>query len=127
MFDHPLARLGWRTKYIGRLADDRFGDLVRRTLTMEAVDITDTITVDKQTNRFAIIVVDRTHGTRTVLWRRDPSLSLRPDDINASALASAKVLLVGSDDAGAMVSAARRARAAGVRTVGDLEHVSDAT
>jgi sugar/nucleoside kinase (ribokinase family) len=42
-------------------------------------------------------------------------------------LASTRVLLVGSDDVDTMTSAARRARAEGVRTVGDLERVHDGT
>ena len=42
-------------------------------------------------------------------------------------LRESRVVLVGSDDVGAMTDAARRARAAGVRTVGDLERIHEGT
>ena len=118
-----LARLGWRARYLGRFGDDRLGKFVRARLIEETVEVSDSIVTEDEKNRLAVILVDRRTGDRTVLWRRSPHLALRPGDITDRAIASARVLLVGSDDVDAMTLAARRARTAGVRVVGDLEHV----
>jgi sulfofructose kinase len=122
-----LARLGWRTSYIGRFGDDRWGDRGRAALAREGVDVNDTVVVAGVQSRFALIVVDASSGTRTVLWRRAPELAVQGDDIDDDVLRHARVLLVGSDDVPAMTSAARRARAGGVRTVGDLERIHPGT
>jgi sulfofructose kinase len=122
-----LARLGCRTKYIGRFGDDRFGVLARERLAAEGVDLTDAIIVGDQTTRLAVILVDQQSGDRTVLWRRDDALALRPDDLPDRVLRDARALLVGSDDVDAMTSAAARARQSGVTTFGDLERVHPGT
>jgi ribokinase/sulfofructose kinase len=54
-------------------------------------------------------------------------LALLPDDVADDCVRRARVLLVGSDDVPAMTSAARRARWADVRTVGDLERIHAGT
>jgi sugar/nucleoside kinase (ribokinase family) len=118
-----LARLGWRAKYVGRFGDDRLGVMCRTQLASEGVDVSDAIVVDNQTNRMAVILVNRRSGDRTVLWRRDSRLALRAEDIGDATLAATRALLVGSDDVEAMTSAARRARTLGAHTFGDLEHV----
>jgi sulfofructose kinase len=122
-----LARLGWRARYVGRFGDDRLGTFVRTRLIAETVEISDSIVTEQEANRLAVILVNRRSGDRTVLWRRSPRLALRPDDITDHAIASARVLLVGSEDVEAMTDAARRARAEGLRVVGDLEHVHPET
>jgi sulfofructose kinase len=122
-----LARLGWRTSYLGRFGDDRWGERARAALIREGVDVNDTVVVAGVQSRFALIVVDASSGSRTVLWKRAPELALQPDDIHDDVLRQARVLLVGSDDVPAMTSAARRARAGDVRTVGDLERVHSGT
>jgi sulfofructose kinase len=122
-----LARLGWKTKYIGRFGDDRLGEMCRRHLAHEGVDVSDCIVVENQTSRMAVILANRRSGERTVLWRRDDALALRPEDVSDGALASTRALLVGSDDVAAMTSAARRARRFGAHVFGDLERVHSGT
>jgi sulfofructose kinase len=122
-----LARLGWRVAYIGRFGDDDFGKTGRERLDGEGVDTGHVVVVPGVSSRLAIILVERKSGQRTVLWQRDPKLSLEPADIPDAVLRETRVVLVGSDDVAAMTDAARRARAAGVRTVGDLERLHDGT
>jgi sugar/nucleoside kinase (ribokinase family) len=74
-----------------------------------------------------VILVERKTAQRTVLWQRDSRLSLQPGDVPDEVLSQARVLLVGSDDVPAMIDATSRARAAGVRTIGDLERIHDGT
>lgn len=122
-----VARLGWRAKYIGRFGADEFGTVGRRSLEDEHVDIADVVMVPQVGSRVAVVLVDRATGRRTVLWQRDPALAMEPADVPDDALAQARVVLVGSQDAGAMAAIARRARAAGARTVGDVEQVTPDT
>jgi sugar/nucleoside kinase (ribokinase family) len=122
-----LARLGWRTAYIGRFGDDDFGRTGRERLENEGVDIGRVVVVPGVASRIAVILADRKSARRTVLWQRDPALSLEPADIGDEVLRESRIVLVGSDDVRAMTDAARRARAAGTRTVGDLERVHDGT
>jgi sugar/nucleoside kinase (ribokinase family) len=122
-----LSRLGWRVQYIGRFGDDPWGHRGRAALANEGVDVAHCGVVPGIASRLAIIVVDASAGSRTVLWRRAPELALAADDIDDKVLGQARVLLVGSDDVPAMMSAAQRARRLDVRTVGDLERIHAGT
>lgn len=122
-----LARLDCRVAYVGKFGDDDYGRTGRDRLAAEGVDLRHVTTVSHTSSRLAIILADRTAGHRTVLWQRDPALTLQPGDIPDDVLAATRVVLVGSDDVPAMTDAARRARAAGARTVGDIERVHDGT
>jgi sulfofructose kinase len=122
-----LARLEWRVAYIGRFGDDDFGRTGRERLQEEGVDTQHVVIVPGVASRLAVILAERKSAQRTVLWQRDRLLSLEPSDVPDEVLRQTRVLLVGSDDVGAMTDAARRARTAGVRTVGDLERIHDGT
>jgi sugar/nucleoside kinase (ribokinase family) len=122
-----LVRLGWRAAYVGRFGDDRLGHQCRTAIAREGVDLTHAITMPDTPNRMAVIVVDRTTGDRTVLWRRADNLALQPEDVSDRTLRDCRVVLLGSDDVATMTTVARRARQFGVRTIADLEHVHRGT
>ena len=69
------------------------------------------------------MLVDQGSGQRTVLWSRHPGLAYRPNDVPLDAACSGRVLLVDCHDTAASTAAARAARAAGIPTVVDVEHV----
>src|SRR5262245_11464060 len=69
-------RLGCRTRYVGIFGDDDLGRLSRESLEREGVDVAAARTVDGAPNRYAVILVDRRSGERTVLWNRHPRLEL---------------------------------------------------
>ena len=114
------ARLGWRSRYVGKAGNDTYGDLLLDALRREDVDVSAVQRVDAP-NRMALILVDGPGGTRTVLWRRDPSLVVSPGDVNLAAVTSGRVLMLDAYDTGASIAVARAARAAGVPTVLDAE------
>lgn len=116
-----LARLGYRTEYIGRFGDDRFGAAGIASLSASGVDIRRVITRAGATSRFAIVLVDR--GARTILWHRHPEMAVADEDVPDAALAGARVVLLGSHEPEASAAIARRARAQGTRTVLDVEAV----
>lgn len=112
-----LARLGWRTAYAGAFGDDEPGRTGVESLEAAGVDCAHVVRVDGAASRTAVILVDSTTGERTVLWHRDLAIAIAavPAPVH-----DARVLLL--DDHGeAAVAAAREARAAGTRTVVDVE------
>jgi sugar/nucleoside kinase (ribokinase family) len=122
------ARLGWRTRYVGRFGDDAAGRLSRESLTAEGVDITAARTVPGATNRLAVVLVDARTGERTVLWHHDPALRMDPiDDVPRAAAVSGRLLLVDCEDIPAATVAATVARQAGIPTIVDIEDVHPGT
>jgi len=117
------ARLGWKARYIGRFGDDENGVLGRASLEREGVDTSAAVTVPQTPNALSIILVDASAATRTVMWTRAPGLKMQPNDVPESAVRTARVLLVDCHETAAVTHAARCARAAGIPTVIDVEHV----
>jgi sugar/nucleoside kinase (ribokinase family) len=117
------ARLGWRATYVGAFGEDDLGLLGRESLTREGVDISAARVVPGATNQFAVVIVDARSGERTVLWDRHPLLATSPDLVPAEAVTSGRLLLVDCHETAAASEAARLARAAGIPTVVDVEHV----
>jgi len=118
-----MARLGLATAYIGRFGDDEFGRRGLDSLRAEGVDVADVVTVPGATSQFAVVLVDRQSGTRTVVWNRHPGLTMTPGDVPARAVAAVRVLHVDCHETAAVASAAADARRAGTRTVVDVERV----
>ncbi len=117
------ARLGWRARYIGSFGDDDLGALSKESLTSVGVDISAARTVVGATNQFAVILVDGRSGERTVLWDRDPALTVQPIDVPRDAVVSGRMLIVDCHQTAASARAARYAREAGIPTIIDVEKV----
>ena len=117
------ARLGWRTRYIGRFGSDELGQVGRDSLTAEGVDLGTSSVIEGARTRSAIVLVDEVTGERTVLWDRDPRLVLQPDDVPEHAFARTRVALVDAEDVQASIRAATIARASRAVTVVDVEAV----
>jgi sugar/nucleoside kinase (ribokinase family) len=117
------VRLGWRARYIGRFGSDPNGQFSRETLIEAGVDVSAAPTIEGAVNQFAIIVVDARTGERTVLWDRDPALTIAPSDVSRDAVLSGRMLLVDCAETAAATEAARVARDAGIPTIIDVEKV----
>jgi sugar/nucleoside kinase (ribokinase family) len=117
------ATLGWRSRYVGSFGDDELGALSKRSLTSVGVDISAARTVPGATNQFAVILVDGRSGERTVLWDRDPALTVEPADVPRDAIVSGRILIVDCHQTAASAQAARYAREAGIPTILDVEKV----
>ncbi len=118
-----VARLGWRSRYVGSFGDDDLGALSRESLAQEGVDTTAARTVAGATNQFAVILVDGRSGDRTVLWDRHPGLTMGAADVPEAAVTSGRMLIVDCHETAAASQAAKYARAAGIPTVIDVEKV----
>jgi sugar/nucleoside kinase (ribokinase family) len=119
------ARLGWRARYVGSFGSDRFAAAGRQSLVAEGVDVAAAWDVPGATSQFAIVIVDRSTGERTVIWNRHPGLAIAPGRVPREAVTSGRVLLVDCHETAGAAQAARYARAAGIPTVVDVEKVRD--
>lgn len=117
------ARLGCRTRYVGRLGNDGYGDEGIESLRREGVDTSCAERVPDATSHFSLVVVDESKSARTVLWHRSPGLWWRADDVPRAAIQEGRLLHVDCFEREAAVRAAEHARAAGMATSIDVEQV----
>jgi sulfofructose kinase len=112
-------RWGLRTRYIGKLGDDRAATLHHQEFAHAGVE-TQIVTAHGCASHQSFILVDPT-GERTVVRRQDEELELRPDELNREWISSARALLVDGCDTAAATTAAKLARAAHIPVVADLD------
>jgi sulfofructose kinase len=120
------ASLGLRAKFAGVLGSDDNGSRIRAELVRRGIDVADAMVHDGL-NQFAAILVDERTGERIVLWSRDEGLALRPDELSADLLASARIVHVDDVDQEGAIRAARRACASGAIVTSDIDRVTDRT
>jgi sulfofructose kinase len=117
------ARLGLRTKYIGTLGDDERGRVQMESLLASAINL-DHVQVRKGcSNQSAYIIIDRSTGERTVLWRRDECLRLEPEQITPDQITCARLLHIDGHDTPAVEKAARIARQHGIPVTVDVDTI----
>ena len=112
---------GMQTRYVGKVGEDGAADLHRaefRRCGVEAQLITAPGCVSQQ----AFILVDDT-GERTVLWKRDDRLTLRPDELRREWIVDSRALHLDGHDTAAATVAAGWARAAGIPVIADLDEL----
>jgi sulfofructose kinase len=118
-----LARLGLRTRYIGKVGSDDFGALQIRSLESEGVEASGVTIVEGADSQIAYIVVDQPSGERTVIWHRDIRLMIDPSEVDGNAVTSGRALLLDAHNVAASIAAARYAREAGIPTVLDIDTI----
>jgi len=120
-------RLGLKTRYLGKMGDDDFGNYSQKSLENEGINIDGVVKVSGARNQFAFILIDQDTGERTIIWNRDKRLVIHPDEVSREIVCSAKVLLVDGHDAAAALQAARFAKKEGMVVVMDAERISEET
>jgi len=115
-------RWGLRARYVGKIGDDSAGDLQRREMERDGVEA-HWIIARGCSSQIAFILVDDSSGERTVLWKRDPAIALRPSDLKRNFISGARVLLVDGHDTEAAAEAARWAREEKIAVVGDFDNL----
>lgn len=121
-----LQRWGCRTAYVGSFGDGILGQLSRRSLAEEGVDLGGAVERRGVANQMAVILVDQASGERTVLMHRPAALALRPDELRRDLVTAGRVLHLDGFDLDAALTAAAWARAGGIPTVVDLDTRSGA-
>jgi len=118
-----LARLGMRTRYIGKVGSDEMGRIQIRSLESEGVESSGVAVVDGAESQIAFIVIDEATGERTVIWHRDEKLMIGENEVDRAAVTSGRVLLLDGHNVAASIAAARYARDAGIPTVLDIDNI----
>jgi sulfofructose kinase len=112
---------GLRTRYVGKVGEDRFADIHRAEFAKAGVEA-HLFTAAGCASQQAFILVDDT-GERTVLWKRDNNLTLRPEELKQEWIVEARALHVDGHDTAAAIQAATWAKASGVPVIADLDEV----
>jgi len=110
---------GLRTRYVGKVGDDQAAAIHRAEFERIGVEV-HFVTAAGCASQQAVILVDDA-GERTVLWKRDNRLTLRPEELKQEWITSARALHVDGHDTAAAVLAAGWARDAGVPVIADLD------
>jgi sulfofructose kinase len=116
-------RWGLRTHYVGVVGDDHAAELHRKELRRAGVH-SDLAQVSRTLSQMSFILIDASSGERTIVWRRDPRLTVPPAFLARSWITSARLLHVDGHDPATTSMAASWARASGIPVVADLDHMS---
>jgi sugar/nucleoside kinase (ribokinase family) len=119
------ARLGLRTRYIGKFGDNEIGRMAREELLGEGLDLAAAVTAAGVPNRFCVVLVEEASGHRTIVRQRDPRIWLRPDDLSREAVCAGRVLHLDGYEGDAALQAARWAKAAGIPVSVDAEEPTE--
>ena len=117
------ARLGLRVKYLGTVGDDERGRIQMESLRAEGINLDHVQVRAGCPNQSAYILVDRSTGERTVLWRRPEGLRVDPAEITPELIAAGRLLHIDGHDTPAVERAARLARRAGIPVSVDVDSV----
>jgi sulfofructose kinase len=112
---------GLRTRYVGKVGDDIAAELHRAEFARLGVE-THLFTAPGCPSQQAFILVDD-GGERTVLWKRDDRLTLRPEELQQEWIVNARALHVDGHDTAAATAAAGWARSAGIPVIADLDEL----
>jgi sulfofructose kinase len=117
------ARLGLRTKYVGAVGDDERGRIQIDSLQGTGINLDHVFVRQGCPNQTAYIVIDRSTGERTVLWRRDDCLKVRPEEITEEMITCARLLHIDGHDTPAVARAAEIARRHGIPVTIDVDTI----
>ena len=117
------AKLGLKAKYIGTVGDDERGRIQLDSLQASGIDLADVEVRRNCPNQTAYILIDERTGERTVIWKRDDCLRLKPESIREEMITCARMLHVDGTDSGACARAAEIARSHGIPVTVDVDTV----
>ncbi len=117
------AKLGLSVKYIGTVGDDVRGQVQMESLRGSGINLDDVEVRANCANQTAYILIDRSTGERTVLWRRDDCLRLLPEAITPEKICCAKLLHIDGHDTLAVARGAEIARQHGIPVTVDVDTI----
>src|SRR3981189_2720904 len=108
-----------RTRYVGKVGDDSAASLHCAEFARLGVEA-HLFTAPGCPSQQAFILVDDS-GERTVLWKRDDRLTLRPEELQQDWIVNAPALPVDGHDTVAAAAAASWARATKIPVIADVD------
>ncbi len=112
---------GLRTRYVGKVGDDAAAAIHRSEFARLGVE-TCLLTATGCSSQQAFILVEES-GERTVLWKRDELLKLRPEELRHEWIVNARAVHVDGHDTAAAAQAAAWAHAASIPVIADLDEL----
>ena len=112
---------GLATRYVGKIGEDHAAAMHRAEFARLGVEA-HLFTAPGCASQQAFILVEPT-GERTVLWKRDPRLTLLATELQREWITNARVLHLDGHDTAAATRAAEWARNAGIPVVADLDNL----
>lgn len=112
---------GLATRYVGKLGDDSAAELHRAEFERAGVEAHLLRSANCASQQAFILVEDS--GERTVLWKRDDRLTIRPEELHREWIVDARALHLDGHDTAAAIQAATWAREAGIPVIADLDHL----
>jgi sulfofructose kinase len=122
-----LSRWGVKTRYIGKVGADEWGQFSLISIQQEGVDVSSMMIEPDATSQFAMIIVDRASGERTILWNRDERLMYRKRELKREEVCSGKLLLLDGHDIQAAILCAKWAKEEGIPIILDIDKVDPLT
>ncbi len=116
-----VSRLGAVAAYCGVLGDDDLSIFSLRELEQEGVDISPIFRRSGAKPFTAVVIVDITHGKRSILFSNEGVTEPDPEDITNDLIAGCKVLFVDHQATGIGLHAARLAKENHIPIIGDFE------
>jgi sulfofructose kinase len=115
------ARLGARAAYGGVLGRDELSRYTIQELERDGVDCAPVLLREEAEPCHSAIIVDRSTGSRTILYAADRVMARRPEDLTSEWVGCGKVLFLDSTAGYGGLHAVELARALGIPVVGDIE------
>jgi sugar/nucleoside kinase (ribokinase family) len=119
------ARLGLRTRYIGKFGSDQIGRVAREELAAEGLELGAAVQATDAPNRLCFVMVEEGSGHRTIIRHRDTRIWLRPAELARATLCAGRVLHLDGYEGDAALQAARWARAADIPVSLDAEEPTE--
>jgi sugar/nucleoside kinase (ribokinase family) len=119
------SRLGARAAYCAILGDDELSRFSITELEREGVDCAPIVHREGARPYYAVVIVDRTAGLRTIFYSGDGVVHPTPAEIGEDLITGCRVLLMDGYVAPTAFCAVELAQAHGIPVVADIESVSD--
>ncbi|NTX05882.1 MULTISPECIES: carbohydrate kinase family protein [unclassified Myxococcus] len=121
-----LGALGVRTRYFGVFGGGDFGRLARGSLVESGVVVEGSLTVADCPQHSAAIIVDTTHGTRSLVMHKDARLRMDGIPADAAPLEQCGLVYLDGHEPAFSRALAKRARAQGLPVLADAEVAEEA-
>lgn len=118
-----LARLGIVCRFAGVVADDAYGENIRRSLVEEGVDAGGLVVRGGGKSQVAFIAVERETARRTIFWQRPAAQPLRPSEVSEGFLDNVSLLMLDGLMPDVSIDLASRAREQGIPVVLDAGRI----
>ncbi len=115
------ARLGLRTRYIGKFGSDEIGRMAREMLAVEDLDLGGSVQAADAPHRLCVVLVEEGTGHRTIVRHRDARIWLQPEELSHEAVCAGRLLHLDGYEGAAALQTARWARQAGIPVSVDAE------